>query len=73
MNGLFEKIVAPGVIFLAWVGSFEVRLRGKVSRNEFDHVVAQGNRLESHIWDIMKAQGIKPTVEPPEEIKNNGG
>ena len=71
MNGIIEKVVAPGVVLLAWVGSFEWRLRNKVGRNEFNHVVAQNNRLESHIWDIMKAQNITPTIEVPEEIKNN--
>ena len=54
-----------------WIASLEVRLRNRVSRKEFDLVVAQGVRLESHIWDIMKAQKIIPTMEPPDEIKNN--
>jgi len=77
MNGLIEKVAVPATIFLAWIGSFEVRLRNKVSRKEFDLFVgqsmSQGTRLESHIWDIMKAQGVKPSIEPPDEIKNNSG
>jgi len=64
-----ELIVIP--IVGAWIASFEVRLRNKVGRKEFELIVAQGIRLESHIWDIMKAQKIKPTIEPPDEIKNN--
>ena len=69
MNGLIEKIA--GILLVAYVGTTEWRIRGKVSRKEFDLVVAQGTRLESHIWDIMKAQNIKPSIEPPDEIKNN--
>jgi len=64
-----ELIAIP--IIGAWVASFEVRLRHKVGRKEFELMVAQGIRLESHMWDIMKAQKITPTIEPPDEIKNN--
>lgn len=76
MNEILEKIVPPSVVvFLAWIGSFEWRLRNKIGRKEFDLFVSQsmtqGTRLESHIWDIMKAQNITPSIEVPEEIKNN--
>ena len=76
MNG-WEKIIAAIGANLVWVGSMEWRVRNKVGRKEFDLFVtqsmSQGTRLESHIWDIMKAQGVKPSIEPPDEIKNNSG
>jgi len=65
-----ETLIAIPIIG-TWIASFEMRLRNRVSRKEFDLVVAQGVRLESHIWDIMKAQQISPTIMPPDEIVNN--
>jgi len=70
MNGFMKELIVIPIVG-AWIASFEVRLRNKVGRKEFELIVAQGIRLESHIWDIMKAQKIKPTIEPPDEIKNN--
>jgi len=32
----WEKIIAPIILPLAWMGSFEVRLRSKVSHKTFD-------------------------------------
>ena len=66
-----ELIAIP--IIGVWIASFEVRLKNKIGRKEFELVVAQGIRLESHMWDIMKAQHIKATIEPPDEIKNKNG
>ena len=74
MNGTLINLGSIPVIG-AWIASIEIRLRNKVSRKEFDLFVKQsmnqGTRLESHIWDIMKAQKITPTIEPPDEIKNS--
>lgn len=70
VNGL-DKIVGAFMIPLVWIGSIEWRLRNKVSRDTFDVQQAQTNRIESHLWDLMKAQHITPSIEPPDEIKNN--
>ena len=76
MNGTLINLGSIPVIG-AWIASIEIRLRSRVGRKEFELFVSQsmsqGTRLESHIWDIMKAQGVKPSIEPPEEIKNNSG
>jgi len=73
VNGLWEKAVLA--IMGLWLGSGEFRLRNKVSTRECDsrynHLVLQNTRIESHLWDIMKAQKITPSIEPPDEIKNN--
>jgi len=75
MTPFIEKVAAPGAIILGWLGSFEWRLRNKVDKGHFNDAITQlrqqNNRLESHIWDIMVAQGVKATIEPPDEIKNN--
>jgi len=73
MNGIWEKAILA--IMGLWVGSEELRLRNKVSKDHFNDVIVgfreQNTRLESHIWDIMQAQNIKPSIEPPDEIKYN--
>ena len=72
-DGLWDKTLAPLIGIGLWATSIEKRMWGKVSVRECDkqHKVLNGqlNRLESHMWDIMKAQNITPSVEPPEEIK----
>ena len=77
MTGLFDKLIAPAAIIFAWVGSFEWRLRNKVNADHFKDSIGelrqQNIRMESHLWDIMKAQGVKPSRDVPEEVKNNGG
>jgi len=76
ISSVKDSVIAGSVILLAWVGSFEWRLRSKVSHKTFDATIipiqTQQNRMESHLWDIMKAGKIKPTVDVPDEIKNNG-
>ena len=64
-------IVPGGALLIAIISSFEIRLRGKVGRDEFNILKDQSNRNESHLWDIMKALNVKPTIEPPGEITNN--
>lgn len=71
MNGSIEKILGAFAVPLVWIGSVEWRLRNKVGKDRFADLQAQTTRVESHLWDIMKAQGVTPTVEPPEEIKHN--
>lgn len=71
MNGSIEKILGAFALPLVWMGSFEWRLRNKVGKDRFADLQTQMNRIESHQWDMLKAQNIKPSVEPPEEIKNN--
>ena len=70
MNGL-EKLIGIFAIPAIWMASIELRLRNKVSNDRFDDLKNQNDRLESHLWNIMKAQHIEPTVDIPEEIKNN--
>ena len=73
MNGIWEKAVFA--IMGLWMGSGELRLRNKVSTRECDtrynHLINQNTRIESHLWDIMRERGIKPSMEPPDNIKNN--
>ena len=77
LEGLF--VIAPAGVVLAWVGSMEWRLRSfnnvKVNQkycDEFRGVMkGQMDRMESHIYDLLKAQGVEPSREPPEEIKNH--
>jgi hypothetical protein len=72
-GGILEK--AALAIAGLWVGAQEFRLKNKVSVRECDtrynHLINQSNRIESHLWDIMQAQKITPSMEPPEEIRNN--
>lgn len=72
-DGLWDKISMPVIGIGLWAGSLEKRLWGKVNVRECDakhkHTDKQLNRLESHLWDVMKAMKIEPSVEPPEEIK----
>lgn len=69
-NG-FEKVAAIIAIPLAWFGSIELRLKSKVNRDAFDLLTGQTNRIETYLWEIMKAQGIKSSIDPPDEITNN--
>jgi len=77
LSGMF--VIAPAGVVLAWVGSMEWRLRNvnsaKVSQkycDEFRTIMkGQMNRMESHMYDLLKAQGVKPSVEPPEEVKKH--
>lgn len=71
MNGL-EKLLAPIILPLAWMGSLEWRLRSKISKDRFEDLKTQTDRVESHLWDIMQASKIKPSMDVPEKIKNNG-
>jgi len=70
-----KELLAPGALILGWVTSLETRLRGKVSKDTCEvargQFTAQLTRIESHVWDIMKAQGVTPTMEVPDDIKNN--
>ena len=52
MNGIIEKVIAPGAILLAWVGSMEWRLRGKVSSDRFDDFIHRLDRIETKIDQI---------------------
>jgi len=70
MEGITAKIglAVAGL----WLSSQEWRLRGKVDKERFSDLQAQTNRIESHQWDIMKELKIQPSMDVPEEIKNNG-
>ena len=73
MNEILEKYaVVPAVGFVAWLSSFEWRLRNKIGKDRFNDLKAQMDRTESHLWDLMKAQNITPSIDVPEDIKNNG-
>ncbi len=71
----FKDMLAPGGAALAYLGSIETRLRTKIGRKECRRVHngldKKIDRIESHLWDLLCAQNIKPSVDPPEEIKNN--
>jgi len=75
LNGMF--VIAPAGLMLAWTGSMEWRLRnmgnGKVSQkycDEFRSIMkGQMDRIEGNLVHFMMAQGVKPSREPPEEIK----
>ena len=75
MNGTWEKIVGVAMLPAFWLASIEIRLRNKVSIRECDtrynHLINQNTRIESHLWDIMRERGIKPSMELPDNIKNN--
>ena len=70
-----KDIFAPAAIAMAWIGSLEWRLRNKVNHKLLDANIKpmqeQVNRIESHLWQLLQNQGIKPQIEPPDEIKNN--
>ena len=61
--------------FLAWLGSFEWRLKNKVSLRTFDATIVPmqkgQERIESHLYDLLKERCITPTMDVPENIKNN--
>ena len=70
-NGV-EKL---GMILVgAYVAFNEWRHKNSVSAKRFQDFqkasTAQMERLESHMWDIMRKEGISPTREIPDEIKN---
>ena len=69
MNGTIETMF--GTVIAMWVSSVEWRFRNKISKDRFADQQVQLNRLESHIWDLLKAGNIKATIEPPDAIKNN--
>lgn len=58
MNGIIEKVIAPGVILLAWVSSFEFRLRGKVGKDRFGDVIHRLDRIENLLIKIDKDNGL---------------
>ena len=58
MNGIIEKVIAPGAILLAWVGSMEWRLRNKVSGDRFDDFIHRLDRIENKI-DKLNGKEIK--------------
>jgi len=68
-DGIYEKLIAPLAGFGIWIYSVERRLANRVTPREINGLKDQANRLESHLWDLMKAQQIIPSVEPPEEVK----
>ena len=71
------KVVTGAIAtgFLAWLGSMESRIRGKVNGDTCNahvkHMTTQLERIESHMWDMMKANNIKPSVPFPDGIINN--
>lgn len=72
LNGGFERV---GIILVgAYVAFNEWRHKNSVSSKRFQDFqtasASQMNRIESHVWDIMKDRGITPTQEIPDEIKN---
>lgn len=71
----YGLVMAPAAVMLAWVGSMEWRLRSKVSQRLCDNVRPdmkdRMTRIESHIYDLLRERKIKPTMDPPEEIRNN--
>ena len=69
-NG-FEKAIGIFSLPALWIASIEVRLKNKVSKDRFTDLKEQNDRLESHLWDLMQAQHVTPTIAVPEEIKNN--
>lgn len=63
-------VVMPPLV--GWIGLFELRLRNRVSKDRFNDLKAQTDRVESHLWDLMKDRGITPSMDVPENLKNNG-
>jgi len=49
MNGIIEKVIAPGAILLAWVGSMEWRLRSKIGKDRFSDLISRLDRIENKI------------------------
>ena len=70
MNGSWKEMLGMFALPAFWLGSIEVRLRNKIGREEFNLVVDQGKLIQTWLWDIMKAQKITPSIDPPDEIKN---
>ena len=73
MEMIEKYALAPAIILLTWLGSFEWRLKSKVSHKTFDATInpiqKSKDRIESHLWDIMQAQNIQPTIDVPDTIK----
>ena len=73
MDGLEKLLIGIPLAALGWV---EVRIRGKVSHKTFDATIIpmqEGQkRIESHLYDLLKERRITPTMDVPDEIKNNG-
>ena len=68
-DGLWEKAMAPLAGFGVWIYSVEKRLGNRVTPREFNGLKDDVKWVQSAVWDIMVAQKIKPSVQPPEEIK----
>ncbi len=73
MSSPIDTVVGTVTGTLMWMTSIEWRLRGKVSKDRFADQQVQLNRVESHLWDLLKAGNIKASIEPPDVIKNNNG
>lgn len=73
MSSPIETVIGTMTGIGMWVASIEWRIRGKVSNDRFADQQVQLNRVESHLWDLLKAGNIKVSIEPPDVIKNNNG
>lgn len=73
MNGYLDKVIYGWPILI--IGWFEVRVRGKVSHRTFDATIIpmqkREERIESHLYDLLKERHITPTMDVPDGIKNN--
>jgi hypothetical protein len=60
--------------FVVLIGSIEWRMRNKVSQKTFDATIKPmqkgQERIESHLYDLLKERHIIPTRDVPENIKN---
>lgn len=85
MNG-WEKIIAPGVLIVGWLSSFEWRLRSKVGQKTFDQNREDINRrlgrgverfdkidtkLEEHSKMLIEVCTIVKALAKKNGIKNN--
>ena len=49
MNGLIEKVIVPGSLLLAYLGSLQWQIRNKVSKDRFGDLIARLDRIETKI------------------------
>ena len=49
MNGLIEKVIVPGGLLLAYLGSLQWQIRNKVSKDRFGDLIARLDRIETKI------------------------
>ena len=49
MNGLIEKVIVPGGLLLAYLGSLQWQIRNKVSKDRFGDLIARLDRIENKI------------------------